>query len=118
MGAWNVLDIVMVVSWWFGKLVDVASFVNPYVFRLVRMVRLVRMCRLFKAVKSFDSLHILFGSLTHSFSALFWCTCFLVFIQLVASLAMTTVIIKYIQDDSAPLDKRLQTYKYFGTFTR
>jgi len=114
---WNILDFLTVVSWLVDSLGGVLPF-PPMLLRLARLVRLLRLLRLVRRIQTFDSLYIMTASIKGSAYALIWSTILLCVVQMVIALWLHVMVQTSILDESEPLELRLQTYKYYGTFTR
>jgi len=114
---WNLLDLVIVISWAVSRAMEDAPL-DPLLLRLLRLARLIRMVRLFKKAKNLDSLHIIATSIRGSFSALFWSAVLLFLMQSLLALVLHSAVESYIQDESKPENLRRTVYSYFGTYSR
>eukprot|EP00930_Biecheleria_cincta_P062157 TRINITY_DN4765_c0_g1_i6.p1 TRINITY_DN4765_c0_g1~~TRINITY_DN4765_c0_g1_i6.p1 ORF type:complete len:1330 (+),score=261.30 TRINITY_DN4765_c0_g1_i6:119-4108(+) len=115
--AWNVLDALIMVAWYF-EFVDFVVFpLDPMLLRLFRLVKLFRMIRLVKFLERQDQLYLMIASIKASFGALAWSSALLLVIQLMLALFMATLLESYLKSGE-PLHNKQEVYKYYGTFTR
>lgn len=95
-----------------------SGFVNPVLFRLLRIGKLARALRMVTMSNVLASLQLLLKCLAASMDVLFWTFCLLTFLQCVAGMIVSTLARDFITDEEKDLELRLAVFKYYGTFTR
>ncbi|CAE7288208.1 Scn10a [Symbiodinium pilosum] len=115
---WNVVDLCVVAAWAVDTATSTTLPVDPMLLRLARLVKLFRLLRLIRKVKGFDSLYIMVTSIKASFSALLWSTVLLFAVLTTIALVLTTLVEVYINDENNPVERRMEVFAYYGTFTR
>eukprot|EP00913_Durusdinium_trenchii_P007244 g6808.t1 len=95
-----------------------SGFVNPVLFRLLRIGKLARALRMVTMSNVLASLQLLLKCLAASMDMLFWTFCLLTFLQCVAGMIVSTLARDFITDEEKDLELRLAVFKYYGTFTR
>lgn len=95
-----------------------SGFINPVLFRLLRIGKLARALRMVTMSNVLASLQLLLKCLAASMDMLFWTFCLLTFLQCVAGMIVSTLARDFITDAEQPLDLRLEVFQYYGTFTR
>lgn len=95
-----------------------SGFINPVLFRLLRIGKLARALRMVTMSNVLASLQLLLKCLAASMDMLFWTFCLLTFLQCVAGMIVSTLARDFITDTKQPLDLRLEVFQYYGTFTR
>eukprot|EP00419_Tripos_fusus_P066406 CAMPEP_0172911160 /NCGR_PEP_ID=MMETSP1075-20121228/185961_1 /TAXON_ID=2916 /ORGANISM="Ceratium fusus, Strain PA161109" /LENGTH=608 /DNA_ID=CAMNT_0013769415 /DNA_START=135 /DNA_END=1958 /DNA_ORIENTATION=+ len=115
---WNYLDVAIVGSWIFDTLTNSDLPVDPLLLRLARLTRLLRLLKVVRTIQLFDSLFLMTTAMRASFSALFWSIVLLSLVQMLLALTLQKMVESYILDESSPKDKRVEVYKYFGSFAR
>ncbi|CAE7701884.1 Scn5a [Symbiodinium sp. CCMP2456] len=116
--AWNIVDLCVVIAWAVDTATSATLPVDPMLLRLARLVKLFRLVRLIRKVKGFDSLYIMVTSIKASFSALLWSTVLLFAVLTTIALVLTTLVEVYINDENNPIERRMEVFAYYGTFTR
>merc|ERR1711972_939756 len=107
----------IVLVWFIGKMENKLP-INPQLIRLTRLAKLVRLVRLVKKIQGLDSLFLMTTSLRGSASILGWTCCLLLVVLLLNALLLNQALIEfYFKNESVPLDKRMEVFRYFGTFT-
>eukprot|EP00928_Gymnodinium_smaydae_P021386 TRINITY_DN18338_c0_g3_i1.p1 TRINITY_DN18338_c0_g3~~TRINITY_DN18338_c0_g3_i1.p1 ORF type:complete len:584 (+),score=98.34 TRINITY_DN18338_c0_g3_i1:65-1816(+) len=115
---WNIIDFFIVAFWVITVLSRIELPIDPMLLRLARLARLLRLLRLVKTIQAFDSLYLITATIRGSLSALCWSAVLLFVIQMLIAFVLVQFLEGYILDDSNPLEKRDQVYKYFGSFSR
>jgi len=118
MDIWNLLDFAVVVGWFIDTLAAGVFPVDPLLLRLLRLLKLFRMLRLVRTIQGFDSLYVMITSIKGSIAALFWSVILLVLVLMMVSLFLVTMLENYIKSDDQELERRMDVYLYFGTFSR
>jgi len=95
-----------------------SGFINPVLFRLLRIGKLARALRMVTMSNVLASLQLLLKCLAASMDMLFWTFCLLTFLQCVAGMIVSTLARDFITDETQDLELRLEVFQYYGTFTR
>jgi len=115
---WNFVDTLIVCGW----LVSVAEVfplpVDPMLLRLARLARLLRLLRLIRTIRLFDSLYLMTTAMRGSFSVLLWSVILLALVQMLLAFFLQSFLEVYILDVSNPEIKRMEVFKFYGTFAR
>jgi hypothetical protein len=115
--AWNLFDLVVVVSW----ILEQASTVLPIptlILRLARLTKMMRLVRLTRTVEFADTLNLITVALRHSLSATVWSLCLLGLISMLLALCMNYGTKAYVEDPDIDEERRIEIFIYFGTFWR
>jgi len=115
---WNWLDFVVVTAWFIDTLFAGIFPVDPLLLRLLRLLKLFRMLRLVRTIQGFDSLYVMITSIKGSIAALFWSVTLLVLILMMVSLFLVTMMEGYISSEAEDIERRMEVYLYYGTFSR
>jgi len=115
---WNLFDFVVVSVWVLDTWDLIHLGLNPMVLRLASLLKLIKMAKLTRAFRLFDSLQLLVGAIKASVSVLVWASAVLLLVQILWALLMSQVLETYISDASVEEARRVQVWKYFGTFGR
>merc|ERR1712107_44179 len=93
---------------------------NPAVLRLVRLIRLTRLRHVLRSMAIFDSCILICRSLRASIGALFWSTCFILVIILLAAFLLNALLVQHFRGyaQSVAADVHLELFLKFGTITR
>jgi Ca2+-binding EF-hand superfamily protein len=115
---WNLIDTIIVVSWLFTTLGTTSLPIDPMLLRLARLARLLRVLRLVRTIRLFDSLYLMTTSMKGSLSVLLWSVVLLALVQMMISFLLQSLLMSYINDVEVALPKRVQVFKYYGSFAR
>ncbi|CAE6919010.1 SCN8A [Symbiodinium sp. CCMP2592] len=122
-GAWNWLDLVIVLVWILGQIFEERLPVNSQVLRLARLIRLFRLLRLVRRIQQFDSLYLMSTAIRSSSGILGWTAALLFLIQMLFALVFNQLLYGFYFSDSVSTDEFVKdqqeiVYTYFGTFSR
>lgn len=122
-GAWNWLDLVIVLVWILGQVFEERLPVNSQVLRLARLIRLFRLLRLVRRIQQFDSLYLMSTAIRSSSGILGWTAALLFLIQMLFALVFNQLLYGFYFSDSVSTDEFVKdqqeiVYTYFGTFSR
>eukprot|EP00931_Biecheleriopsis_adriatica_P093717 TRINITY_DN6744_c0_g1_i1.p1 TRINITY_DN6744_c0_g1~~TRINITY_DN6744_c0_g1_i1.p1 ORF type:complete len:1338 (+),score=244.77 TRINITY_DN6744_c0_g1_i1:61-4074(+) len=115
---WNVLDFIVVGAWILDTVSEGILPIDPMLLRLLRLIKLLRLLRLIRTMNGFDSLYIMITSIKGSIYALLWTILLLLIVLMLMALLISTLVEAYIQDTAQPPKRRMEVFKYFGTFSR
>eukprot|EP00437_Effrenium_voratum_P049661 CAMPEP_0181531524 /NCGR_PEP_ID=MMETSP1110-20121109/72147_1 /TAXON_ID=174948 /ORGANISM="Symbiodinium sp., Strain CCMP421" /LENGTH=591 /DNA_ID=CAMNT_0023662601 /DNA_START=34 /DNA_END=1806 /DNA_ORIENTATION=+ len=122
-GAWNWLDLVIVLVWILGQAFEERLPVNSQVLRLARLIRLFRLLRMVRRIQQFDSLYLMSTAIRSSSGILGWTAALLFLIQMLFALVFNQLLYGFYFSDSVSTDEFVKdqqeiVYTYFGTFSR
>jgi len=115
---WNLIDAVIVGSWLFSVASQVQLEVDPLLLRLARLVRLLRLLRLVRTFALFDALYLMTTAIQSSLSTLVWSILLLMLFLIMIGLLLQKLVEPYVVDSNNPIDRRLQVFMFYGTFSR
>eukprot|EP00929_Paragymnodinium_shiwhaense_P064959 TRINITY_DN32615_c1_g1_i1.p1 TRINITY_DN32615_c1_g1~~TRINITY_DN32615_c1_g1_i1.p1 ORF type:complete len:599 (+),score=76.83 TRINITY_DN32615_c1_g1_i1:88-1884(+) len=114
---WNIYDTLIVACWLIQNLRLLSVFLPPSMLRLARLGRLMRLLRFAKAFQVLDVLHLLARSLAACLSALLWSAVLVFILMLATAILLVFLLQSECENESIPVEGRLELYKYFGTFS-
>mmetsp|Transcript_66653 Transcript_66653/g.117854 ORF Transcript_66653/g.117854 Transcript_66653/m.117854 type:complete len:1076 (-) Transcript_66653:304-3531(-) len=114
---WNLLDFAVVAAWFIDTLSQGILPIDPMLLRLVRLMKLLRMLRLIRTMSGFDSLYIMITAIKSSVATLMWSVMLLMLLLMMLALFLTTLLGSYIDNPDFELERRIEVFKYYGTFT-
>jgi len=115
---WNIVDFVIVAAWMFTAFGTVQFPIDPMLLRLARLARLLRLLKLVRTIQACDSLYLMTTAMTGSISVLCWSVCLLVIVQMMIAFLLQQLLETYVLNESNPEDKRMEVFKFYGTFAR
>jgi len=115
---WNLLDLAIVACWLFSSLGASQLPKDAMLLRLARLGRLLRLLKLVRTIKVFDSLYLMTTAIEGSILMLFWSVAVLTLVQMMLAFILQHSTESYILNEQNLEEKRMEVFKYYGTFVR
>mmetsp|Transcript_35268 Transcript_35268/g.97380 ORF Transcript_35268/g.97380 Transcript_35268/m.97380 type:complete len:565 (+) Transcript_35268:53-1747(+) len=115
---WNWIDVFIVLTWLIDTINLATLPINPMGLRLVRLLRLLRLLRLVRSFNSFDPLFLMATAMKGSLTLLVWTVFVLVVVQMMIALCLQTMLEGFVLNEAEDEAKRMEVFKFYGTFAR
>jgi len=116
---WNLLDVGITLLWVAEATALDILFMNPSIFRSLRLLRVLRCVKLIKFMKKLDALYLMVSALQSSVPFLGWAIVVLFILQTLTAFVINLILQNwYFGASQFPIDERRILFGYFGTFAR
>jgi len=118
---WNCFDLAIQMLWLFDAFSrDIVTMpIDAMLLRMGRLARLMRLVRLAKTLRGLDPLFLMVTTLQGSITALVWASIFLFVCQTFCAFVLYQIVTSYyLEQNVASNDRKIEAFRYFGTFTR